>query len=96
MDDERALPAAMFRRIDEEPDAEFYAFPRFVTHIDDGAIAAVTALYRDGSPPAGRLDLMSSWVSHLPRSGVRRVVGLGMNAEELAANPRLDARSSTI
>jgi SAM-dependent methyltransferase len=35
---------------------------------------------------------MSSWVSHLPdeaRLPLGRVVGLGMNAAELAANPRL-------
>ena len=31
---------------------------------------------------------MSSWISHLPPEiAYRRVVGLGMNAEELAANP---------
>jgi len=36
------------------------------------------------------LDLMSSWVSHLPAEvPFPRVSGLGMNAEELAANPRL-------
>src|SRR5260370_17264513 len=35
---------------------------------------------------------MSSWVSHLPPEVVyRRVVGLGMNEHELAANPRLHA-----
>ena len=35
---------------------------------------------------------MSSWVSHLPdETTFERVVGLGMNREELAANPRLDA-----
>ena len=87
-----ALPPAMFRRIDESPDAEFYSFPRFVTHIDDGAIAAVTQLYRDRLPAGGAvLDLMSSWVSHLPPEvAYRRVVGLGMNGEELAGNPRLD------
>jgi SAM-dependent methyltransferase len=84
----------MFQRFDESPDADFYAFPRFVTHIDDGAIAAVTALYRERLPAGGEvLDLMSSWVSHLPPDvAYRRVVGLGMNAEELAANPGLDAR----
>ena len=93
MDAERALPAAMFRRIDEAPDAEFYSLPRFVAHIDDGAIAAVTQLYREWLPPRGAvLDLMSSWISHLPPEvGYRRVVGLGMNAEELGRNPRLDA-----
>ena len=93
MDDARALPSAMFRRIDESPDPEFYSFPRFVTHIDDGAIGAVTQLYREWLPPGGAvLDLMSSWISHLPPEvAYRRVVGLGMNAEELGRNPRLDA-----
>jgi SAM-dependent methyltransferase len=34
---------------------------------------------------------MSSWVSHLPDEvAYGEVVGQGMNAEELAANPRLD------
>jgi SAM-dependent methyltransferase len=83
----------MFARLDESPDAEFYSVPRFVTHIDDGAIAAVTQLYRERLPAGGAvLDVMSSWVSHLPSDiAYRRVVGLGMNAEELAANPRLHA-----
>ena len=87
------LPPGAFQRLDEGPDAEFYAVPRFVTHIDDGAIAAVTALYREYFPPGGTvLDLMSSWVSHLPDDvRYRKVVGLGMNADELRANPRLDA-----
>jgi SAM-dependent methyltransferase len=85
------LPAAAFRRHDESPDDAFYAAPRFVTHIDAGAIAAVTALYREQLPPGGAvLDLMSSWVSHLPDDvAYGRVAGLGMNAAELAANPRL-------
>ena len=85
------LPAAWFRRADESPDDLFYAMPRFVTHIDDGAIAAVTGLYREYFPAGGAvLDLMSSWVSHLPPEvQYRRVAGLGMNREELAANPRL-------
>ena len=85
------LPAAAFDKIDPAPDAEFYEFPRFVTHIDDGAIAAVTQAYRDILPPGGTvLDLMSSWVSHLPGDvEYAAVTGHGMNAEELAANPRL-------
>lgn len=86
------LPAEAFRRYDEMPDEQFYETPRLVTHIDDRAIAAVTQLYRECFPPGGAiLDLMSSWVSHLPdevRYG--RVVGLGMNEEELRRNPRLD------
>ena len=87
------MDASLFNRLDESPDELFYAPPRFVTHIDDGAIAAVTQLYREYFPAGGAvLDLMSSWVSHLPAEIVyRRVVGLGMNREELAANPRLHA-----
>jgi SAM-dependent methyltransferase len=85
------LPDAAFDKEDPSPDAEFYAFPRFVTHIDDGAIAAVTEAYRESLPPGGAiLDLMSSWVSHLPEDiAYGSVVGHGMNEEELAANPRL-------
>jgi SAM-dependent methyltransferase len=85
------LPAASFDKEDPSPDAEFYDFPRFVTHIDDDAIAAVTQTYRTVLPVGGTvLDLMSSWVSHLPTEvPYATVVGHGMNAEELAANPRL-------
>ncbi len=85
-------PPDAFRRLDETPDPAFYATPRFVTHIDAGAIAAVTQLYREHLPAGGAvLDLMSSWVSHLPMDvSYGRVTGLGMNADELAANPRLD------
>ena len=87
------LPPDAFRRLDETPDPAFYATPRFVTHIDDGAIAAVTQVYREHLPAGGAvLDLMSSWISHLPPDvSYGRVLGLGMNADELAANPRLHA-----
>lgn len=85
------LPAWAFDKADPSPDAEFYVPPRFVTHIDDAAIARVTQIYRQILPPGGMvLDLMSSWVSHLPEEvSYAAVVGHGMNAQELAANPRL-------
>lgn len=86
------IPADAFVRYDDSPDELFYRVPRLVTHIDDRASAAVTQLYRDYFPPGGAiLDLMSSWVSHLPPEvSYRRVAGVGMNEEELARNPRLD------
>ncbi len=86
------LPEEAFRRYDETPDEEFYRAPRLVTHIDERAISAVTQLYREYFPENGAvLDLMSSWVSHLPPEvSYRRVAGLGMNEEELRRNPRLD------
>jgi SAM-dependent methyltransferase len=85
------LPRELFQRIDESPDEEFYREPRLVTHIDDATIAALTQVYRDLVPAGARvLDLMSSWVSHLPPEiHYGRIVGLGMNRSELAANRRL-------
>lgn len=73
-------------------DREFYAYPRFVTHVDDGFIATLTNLYRERLRPEFEiLDLMSSWVSHLPKEvKYKKVVGHGLNAQELAKNPQLD------
>ena len=89
---EADFPARFFEREDESSDALFYEQPRFVTHIDDATIAALTAFYGDFLPADCRvLDLMSSWISHLPTARYARVEGLGMNAAELAANRRLDA-----
>src|SRR3989475_109267 len=92
MDDALGLPQGAFAKIDSEEDELFYEPPRLVVHIDDGAIAALTELYRAVLPAGGvLLDLMSSWVSHLPPEiGYAEVIGHGMNAAELAANPRLD------
>jgi SAM-dependent methyltransferase len=66
-------------------------WPRLVTHIDDEAIAAVGALYDELGLDGDVLDLMSSWVSHFSKPP-RRLVGLGLNASELAANPMLTER----
>jgi hypothetical protein len=89
--DALGLPPGAFARLDETDDVLFYEPPRLVQHIDDGAIAALTELYRTVLPASGALlDLMSSWVSHLPPEiEYGDIVGHGMNAEELAANPRL-------
>src|SRR5215469_5589330 len=91
MEDALGLPDGAFTKLDAEDDEIFYEPPRLVCHIDDGAISALTGFYRTVLPPDGALlDLMSSWVSHLPPEiGYKEVIGHGMNAEELAANPRL-------
>jgi hypothetical protein len=85
------LPPGAFAKEDAGDDADFYAPARLVTHIDEAAIAALTGFYRQVLPPGGVIaDLMSSWVSHLPDEvAYEEVIGHGMNAEELAANPRL-------
>jgi hypothetical protein len=85
------FPPAAFDRIDESDDALFYRPPRLVTHIDDQAIAALRDFYGEVLQPGWKvLDLMSSWVSHLPDDlELAEVIGHGMNETELAANPRL-------
>jgi hypothetical protein len=91
MDEGLGLPQGAFTKIDADEDEIFYEPPRLVCHIDDGAIAALTQFYRTVLPAGGiLLDLMSSWVSHLPPEiAYAEVIGHGMNATELAANPRL-------
>jgi SAM-dependent methyltransferase len=86
------LPPDLFDRIDDSPDTKFYQEPRFVAHIDEKTIGALSAFYREILfNGADVLDLMSSWISHLPEAPeLARVAGLGMNAAELAANPRLN------
>jgi SAM-dependent methyltransferase len=79
-------------KLDRSDDSLFYAEPRFVHHLDASFRARLTQLYRERIPAcAVVLDLMSSWVSHLPEDiTYQEVIGHGLNAEELAANPRLD------
>ncbi len=79
-------------KLDPSDDALFYEMPRFVTHVDDGFIGQLTQLYRDRLSPKMRiLDLMSSWVSHLPEEiQFAHVAGHGMNSAELERNPRFD------
>jgi len=79
-------------KIDTTDDALFYEYPRFVTHVDSSFIRQLTSLYGDRLKPQMRiLDLMSSWVSHLPEDmEFSHVEGHGLNAEELSRNPRLD------
>ena len=79
-----------FSRLDAADDALFYSVARKVVHLEHGAIEALRGVYAERFPPGATvLDLMSSWRSHLPE-GVGRVVGLGMNAEEMEENPQLD------
>ena len=90
-------PAGLTRQ-DMTSDAEFYARPRMTHHLDAACRAQIGELYaRFLSPGQQVLDLMSSWVSHLPpiadaASAPMRVAGLGMNQAELDANPALGQR----
>jgi SAM-dependent methyltransferase len=86
------LPEKAFHRINEAPDEDCVQPPPFAAPVDAAAIECVTGLYRRYFPPGGAiLDLMSSWVSHLPpEAEYCRVVGVGLNEQELAENPFLD------
>lgn len=80
-----------FERTDDQPDAKFYQKPRFAHHIDETAREMVRNTYgrflNDGMHV---LDLMSSWQSHMPaRLQLARLVGLGLNKDELKRNSQL-------
>ncbi|WP_224448027.1 methyltransferase domain-containing protein [Haloprofundus salilacus] len=79
-------------KLDAGDDTRFYDSPRFVHHVDAAFRTTLTELYWETLRPDGVvLDLMSSWVSHLPDDvEYERVVGHGLNRAELAENPRLD------
>lgn len=86
------LSSQQRRKLDTGNDREFYDIPRFVTHVDGGFIDRLTNLYHDRLTPNTRIfDMMSSWVSHLPDNlQFEHIYGHGLNAAELAKNPRLD------
>ena len=79
-------------KLDDTNDLFFYNSPRLVTHVDESFIDRLTNLYRQQLKSNTRvLDLMSSWVSHLPEEmEFELAVGHGMNEAELAKNNRLD------
>lgn len=88
------LSTSDFERMDDRVDEQFYASARLVQHLDRSAIGQICEIYRrDLRPGMQVLDFMASWDSHLP-DGIDElsVTGLGMNADELAQNPRLHHR----
>jgi SAM-dependent methyltransferase len=82
-----------FARVDPADDALFYEMPRLVKHIDEPACGALARHFAGVLPAGGAiLDLMSSYASHLPDDvAFGAVIGLGLNAAELATNPQLSA-----
>ena len=81
-----------FSRLDESDDRLFYARDRFVSHLDQVALETVEkiidTLVVEEDPVV--LDLMASWDSHIPqRLQSSRIVGLGLNENELKGNSAL-------
>ena len=77
---------------DISDDEIFYQRPRFVHHLSDSFRTRLTSLYSEYLLKHYIiLDLMSSWVSHLPPNiRYKKVIGHGMNEAELSSNERLD------
>ncbi|MBT6727401.1 MAG: class I SAM-dependent methyltransferase [Deltaproteobacteria bacterium] len=85
------IPEQLFTKEDSNDDNIFYTSPRLVKHIDENACQVLKNYYnqllKDGDAV---LDLMSSWVSHLPdHKHYSRVSGHGMNQIELQNNVQL-------
>ena len=80
-----------FAREDETEDSRFYRKPRMVNHLDDRAIETISGFYGGLLQPGmDVLDFMSAWRSHVPLgANLKSLVGLGMNPDEMAANPQL-------
>ena len=86
------FPREFFTRHDNDQDILYYEVPRQKIFVDSVAISALTEFLREVIPHSGTyLDLMSGWRSHIPKE-IRpaRVVGLGLNAQEMAENYQLD------
>lgn len=86
------FPPDAFTRLDESEDAIFYGRDRLVEHLDSLALSTVEELVGglvvEDAPVI--LDLMAGCDSHIPpRVKPSKVVGLGLNARELGANPAL-------
>ncbi|AAZ57864.1 SAM-dependent methyltransferase [Prochlorococcus marinus str. NATL2A] len=79
-------------KCDISDDEIFYQQPRFVHHLSDSFRNRLTSLYTEYLLNHHIiLDLMSSWVSHLPSNiSYKKVIGHGMNEAELSSNERLD------
>ncbi len=88
---EPMLSSRETQKVDLTDDQLFYEVPRLVYHIDESFVAKLQGLLEKLLPPQAEiLDLMSSWVSHLPQGyQPKRVVGHGMNKVELSQNPVL-------
>ncbi len=80
------------QKMDIANDQIFYQKPRYVQHLSNSFRTRLTSLYSEYLLNHHViLDLMSSWVSHLP-SNIRykKVIGHGMNEAELSSNTRFD------
>ena len=81
------------KKLDESNDEEFYNTPKFVYHLDSNFRSYLSNVYKDEIKDfSSVLDLMTSWDSYLPKDiTYKRVIGHGLNKEELIRNKALDS-----
>jgi len=81
------------KKLDESNDEEFYKTPKFVYHLDSNFRSYLSNVYKDEIKDfSSVLDLMTSWDSYLPKDiTYKRVIGHGLNKEELIRNKALDS-----
>ncbi len=79
-------------KVDINDDQIFYQQPRYVHHLSESFRNRLTNLYYEYLfNHQVILDLMSSWVSHLPLNvRYKQIIGHGLNEAELSSNRRLD------
>ena len=77
---------------DETNDSLFYSSPKFVYHLDSNFRKNLSELYKEEiENNSSVLDIMSSWDSYLPKNiKYKKVIGHGLNKEELEKNKALD------
>ena len=80
-------------KIDLSDDEIFYQQPRYCHHLSASFRKRLTNLYSEYLCEHHIvLDLMSSWVSHLPTHiKFKKIIGHGLNEAELNSNKRLDS-----
>ena len=80
-------------KVDISNDYIFYQKPRYVNHLSSSFRERLSRLYSEYlCNHHVVLDLMSSWIRHLPiHTKYKKVIGHGMNELELRANNRLDS-----
>jgi len=83
-----------FSRKNESTDVEFYEPDRFVHHVDRVASENISKIYQTDIRQGMKvLDLMSSWVSHIPDTAKDiEITGIGLNQAEMDKNSLLANR----
>ena len=89
----KVLNSYQRKKLDESNDEDFYSDPKFVYHLDSNFRQYLSGIYeKEIADYSTVLDLMSSWDSYLPKSKkYRKVIGHGLNKQELKKNNFLDS-----